>query len=79
MKNHPAKKMLDRGLLITLNSDDPAYFGGYVNDNFYAIADALDLSSADIITLVKNAFSGSFLPKDQVTKHLQQIDQIKVS
>ena len=60
MKLHPIKKMLDWGLKATVSSDDPSYFGGYMVDNFVAVADALNLSEADIITLNKNAFEGSY-------------------
>lgn len=76
LKNHPIKIMLNRGLNATVNSDDPAYFGGYVNDNFFAITEALDLSSEEIIQLVKNSFSGSFLSKSIIQEHLEQIDKI---
>jgi adenosine deaminase len=74
LKNHPLKRMLDLGLKATVNSDDPAYFGGYVNANFIAVAKALSLSRADIVTLARNSFTGSFLPADQVAKHLAEIE-----
>jgi adenosine deaminase len=74
LKNHPLKRMLDLGLKATVNSDDPAYFGGYVNANFIAVAKALSLSQADIVTLACNSFTGSFLPADQVAKHLAEIE-----
>jgi adenine deaminase len=61
LKTHPLKKMLDLGLKATINSDDPAYFGGYLNTNWHAIADALDLSKDDLVTLAKNSFTGSYL------------------
>ena len=57
----PVKRMLDLGLKATINSDDPAYFGGYLNDNFHAIAGALDLSAAEIVRLAENSFTGSLL------------------
>jgi adenosine deaminase len=60
MKDHPIKKMLDLGLKATVSSDDPAYFGGYMNDNFMAIQQALDLSEADIRTLNDNAIAGRY-------------------
>lgn len=60
MRQHPIKKMLDLGLKATVNSDDPAYFGGYMNENFEAIADGLDLTRDDIITLARNGFEASF-------------------
>lgn len=58
---HPLKRMLAAGLLVTVNSDDPSYFGGYVNENFIAIQDALALTPAEITTLAKNSFAASFL------------------
>jgi adenosine deaminase len=76
LKKHPIKVMLDKGLKATVNSDDPAYFGGYMNDNLFAITEALDLSNNDIVQLVKNSFTGSFLPKEHVEIHLSQIDEI---
>lgn len=76
MQNHPIKNMLEKGLNATVNSDDPAYFGGYVNENYIAIVEALNLSETDIIQLVKNSFTGSFLPKSHVSEHLLQIDKI---
>jgi adenosine deaminase len=74
LKNHPLKRMLDLGLKATVNSDDPAYFGGYVNANFIAVAEALNLSRADLVTLARNSFTGSFLPADQVARHLAEIE-----
>ncbi|GHB03865.1 adenine deaminase [Algimonas arctica] len=61
LKNHPLKTMLDLGLAVTVNSDDPSYFGGYINDNYIRIADALDLSKDDIVKLVKNGFDGAYM------------------
>lgn len=57
---HPVKRMLDLGLLATVNSDDPAYFGGYINDNFRRVAEAVGLSPEDIQTLADNSFEASF-------------------
>ncbi|MYA33885.1 MAG: adenosine deaminase [Gemmatimonadales bacterium] len=57
---HPIKRMLDLGLLATVNSDDPAYFGGYINENFRRVAEAVDLSTDDIQTLARNSFTASF-------------------
>lgn len=66
----PVKRMLDLGLKVTINADDPAYFGGYVNDNFRAVADALDLSLDEIVTLAENSFYGSFLPEAEKARHI---------
>ncbi|HMO76458.1 MAG TPA: adenosine deaminase [Sphingopyxis sp.] len=71
---HPLKTMLDAGLRATVNSDDPSYFGGYVNANYAAVADALDLSKADLVTLARNSFAGSFLDDEAKAQHLAAID-----
>jgi adenosine deaminase len=72
--DHPLRKMLDAGLHATVNSDDPSYFGGYVNANYLAVADALDLSKAELVTLAKNSFAGSFLGEQDKAKHIAAID-----
>ena len=69
----PVRRMLDAGLKVTINSDDPAYFGGYVNDNFHAVAQALDLSPEQIAELARNSFTGSFLPPAEQAPHLAAI------
>lgn len=74
LEDHPLKKMLDLGLRATVNSDDPSYFGGYLNDNYEATATALNLDKGDIIKLAKNSFRGSFLGEDAVEQSLQRID-----
>jgi len=61
LEQHPLKRMLDAGLLVTVNSDDPAYFGGYVNENYVQTAEALKLSDADVVQLAKNSFEASFI------------------
>lgn len=74
LKDHPLKKMLDLGLKATINSDDPAYFGGYLNTNWHAIADALDLSKEDLVTLARNSFTGSYLDGDEKAKRVAAVD-----
>ena len=74
MAGHPIGTMLRRGLRATINSDDPAYFGGYVNDNYRAVIAGETLSRADFINLARNSFLGSFLPDAAVAKHLAEID-----
>ena len=64
LEQHNLKAMLDQGVCATVNSDDPAYFGGYVEDNFSAVQSALKLSREDIVQLAKNSFRASFLPVD---------------
>ena len=60
---HPLRRMLDSGLVVTVNSDDPAYFGGYLGDNLNAIRAALDLDSEAIATILRNGWTASFLPE----------------
>jgi adenine deaminase len=74
LKAHPLKRMLDLGLRATVNSDDPAYFGGYLAENWLKTAAALDLSRADLLTLARNSFTGSFLTPEEAAPHLAAID-----
>jgi len=74
LKNHPLKKMLWKNLLVTINSDDPAYFGGYINENYLAIANALQLTREEIAQLAKNSFDASFFDADQKGKMLAKLD-----
>jgi len=74
LKQHPIRTMLQLGLRATVNSDDPAYFGGYVNDNFRAVTAALGLTKDELVTLAKNSFTGSFLSDAQKAQHLVEID-----
>lgn len=76
MRAHPLKRMLDLGLKATVNSDDPAYFGGYMMANFEAVIEALDLTADDVRTLARNSFEGSFLTDGQKRAHLAAIDSI---
>ena len=61
MTSHPLKRMLDLGLFVTVNSDDPAYFGGYVNDNYVAVAEALGLGKEDLARLARNSIEAALL------------------
>ncbi len=74
LRDHPIAKMMDRGLLVTVNSDDPAYFGGYMNENYLGIAEALDLSKEQITKLAKNGFTASWLPEEEKTRRIQEIE-----
>jgi adenosine deaminase len=73
LKSHNLKQLLDRGLLVTVNSDDPAYFGGYVGDNFQASAAALDLSRDQLLQLARNSFVASFLPDQAKRAYLDEL------
>ena len=76
MQDHPIKRMLSSDLKATVNSDDPAYFGGYVNDNFRAIINALDLTDADIKRLALNSIDGSFMNEANKQKHREAIEAV---
>jgi adenosine deaminase len=73
LRQHNFRELLERGLLVTINSDDPAYFGGYVADNYTGTAAALDLTSEQMIQVARNSFVASFLPE---TERQQQLDAI---
>lgn len=74
LKQSPVKAQLELGLLVTVNSDDPAYFGGYIGRNYEQTAEALELSDAQLIQLARNSFTGSFLPEADKQRHLAAID-----
>jgi adenine deaminase len=76
LEDHPLKRMLAAGLHATVNSDDPAYFGGYVNDNFVRTTEAIGLTAEEIITLARNSFEGSFLSEAEKAVHLAEIDAV---
>ncbi|HEY2752690.1 adenosine deaminase [Phenylobacterium sp.] len=71
---HPLKAMLQLGLRATVNSDDPAYFGGYLAQNWISVASALGLTRADLATLARNSFTGSFLNPLEAAPHLAALD-----
>ncbi|GIL38014.1 adenosine deaminase [Roseiterribacter gracilis] len=75
LRAHPLKRMLALGLRATVNSDDPAYFGGYVGANYTALIEPIGLTRDDVLTLARNSFTGSFLPQDAIDKHLAAIDR----
>ncbi len=74
MKQHNLKQMLDLGLWVTVNSDDPAYFGGYIEENFLALHQTQGLTTEDIYKLARNAFNASFLDPAQKKKYLNELD-----
>lgn len=73
IQNHPIRKMLDSGMRITINSDDPAYFGGYLNQNYEALAEAHQLSKTELLQLAANSFEGSFLDAATKSRYLQML------
>jgi adenosine deaminase len=74
LDHHPIDRMLALGLRATINSDDPAYFGGYIADNYYAVAQARGLSHDDLAQLARNSLTGSFLPAGAIAAHCAALD-----
>jgi len=74
MEDHSIKKLLDRGVCVTVNSDDPAYFGGYVTENYLAIQKALKLTRDDLYQLARNGFEAAFLEADEKKKLIKELD-----
>ncbi|PZO11338.1 MAG: adenosine deaminase [Burkholderiales bacterium] len=74
LRDHPMKRLLDAGLCATVNSDDPAYFGGYMNANFVQTVQALDLSRDDVITLARNSFEASFVSEARRAELMALLD-----
>ena len=74
LEQHPLKRLLDAGVRVTVNSDDPAYFCGYLVDNYLAAQRALRLTPSDIRTLARNSIEASLLSADRVVELLDEID-----
>lgn len=79
LENHPLKKMMNKNLLVTINSDDPSYFGGQLNDNYLRLAKALSLTTDDIYQLAKNSFTASFLSDTEKQNYIKKVDDYKKS
>lgn len=75
MEDHPVVTMLDKGLLATIHSDDPAYFGGYMNENYYETARALQLTKDQLEQLAVNAFEASWLSRETKDNHIAEVKQ----
>ncbi len=78
LNNHPLKTMMKKGLMVTVNSDDPAYFNGYLNENYLAVAESSNLSLEDIYQLARNSFQASFLDEEEKKKHLAKVDEYSI-
>jgi adenine deaminase len=74
IQDHNLKRMLDLGLRVTVNSDDPAYFGGYVDENFHAVQEGLHLSREDVYQLTKNSFRASFLDAGRKQELIDELE-----
>ncbi|MGI9529599.1 MAG: adenosine deaminase [Acidimicrobiia bacterium] len=76
IEDHNLRRLLHAGVVVTVNSDDPAYFGGYVLDNYLAVAEALDLSAFDVATIARNSIEASFISEAERTALLDEIDAV---
>ncbi|GHD64637.1 adenosine deaminase [Jeongeupia chitinilytica] len=76
LADHPLRTLLERGLVATVNSDDPAYFGGYVGENWQACADALDLTRAELVQLARNGIEASWMDDAAKTRWYAEIDTL---
>jgi adenosine deaminase len=76
MEDHVLPQLMEAGVLVTINSDDPAYFGGYVADNYRAVADAFAFGVADVVMLARNSIEASFLPGGRKAELLHEVDRI---
>jgi adenosine deaminase len=74
LENHNLKRLMDRGVRVTVNSDDPAYFGGYIGDNYVAVTEALGLSDDDIVRIARTSLEATFLPDDEKVALLAELD-----
>jgi adenosine deaminase len=75
MADHNLKRLLDVGALVTVNSDDPAYFGGYILENYLAVHSALGLSKGELEQLARNSIEAAFLPADAKRAWVEKIDR----
>ena len=76
LAHHPLRRLMDKGVLVTVNSDDPAYFGGYVNQNYVAISAALALARGDIATIVRNGIKASLMTAADKDKALADVERV---
>jgi adenosine deaminase len=75
MRDHNLGRLLELGLCVTVNSDDPAYFGGYVGANFRAARESLGLDTGQVVRLARNSFSAAFLTPPEKRAHLDEVDR----
>jgi adenosine deaminase len=79
LAEHPLKALFDAGVLVTVNSDDPPYFGGYVNDNYAAVSEHLDLDRAVLAQLARNGFRASFDQEERISAHVAAVDEYELA
>jgi adenosine deaminase len=76
LRHHPLRRMMDKGVIVTVNSDDPAYFGGYVNQNYVAVSEALGLERDEIAAIVRNGIKVSLMTAPEKDKVLADVDRV---
>jgi adenosine deaminase len=76
IENHNLPQLLDAGLCVTINSDDPAYFGGYINENFQAVDEAFQLTPHQLRTLARNSFEACFMDESRRSRLLEELDSV---
>jgi adenosine deaminase len=74
LESHPLKVLMEKGVVVTVNSDDPAYFGGYINENYLEISRALSLTKDEIVLLAKNSVMSSFESQENKIRMVEKID-----
>jgi adenine deaminase len=79
LRDHPLRAMMEKGMLVTINSDDPAYFGGYVNENYAAVQEALGLTQRELVQLARNSFNAAFLTEAEKQTLLRQVEDYAVA
>jgi len=79
LEDMPIRKALDLGIVASVNSDDPAYFKGYIADNFDAVIDAIPLDDKDVVALLKNSFEASFLSRAEKDAHLEKLEEMSAA
>jgi adenosine deaminase len=79
IENHNLRELIDAGLRVTINSDDPAYFGGYINENFGAVCDAFDLNRQEICALGRNSFEGAFMDETRRLEIIGELEELEAS
>jgi adenosine deaminase len=79
IEDHNLKRLLDVGVMVTVNSDDPAYFGGYILDNYLTVAEGLDLTRTELVELAHNSIEASFLADSEKEALLAQLERVVIS
>jgi adenosine deaminase len=79
MEDHNLRELIDAGLCVSINSDDPAYFGGYINENFAAVCDAFDLNREEIGALGRNSFEGAFMDEGRRLEILEELKEFEAA